>query len=68
MTAIIMLFVVSSVICLYTIGCNVYLVQRYDQACKERDEAINNLNKLKLLNKLKVDWYGEPIISQENME
>lgn len=45
-----------------------YLVQRYDQACKERDEAINNLNKLKLLNKLKVDWYGEPIVSKDNIE
>lgn len=68
MTAIIMLFVVSSVICLYTIGCNVYLVQRYDQACKERDDAIYDLNKLKLLNKLKVDWYGKPIVYQGNIE
>ena len=37
------------------------LVKKYEQLADELFEAEANLSKLKLLNRLKVDWEGKPI-------
>lgn len=49
-------------ITIYTICCNVWLIKRYDKTCQERDEALDDFAKLKMLNKLKVDWDEKPIV------
>lgn len=40
---------------------NLSLVVEKHEALDERDKAVEDLNKLKLLNKLKVDHEGNPI-------
>lgn len=45
----------------HTVIRNLNLILEKDEALAERDKAIEDLNKLKLLNKLKVDYEGNPI-------
>lgn len=49
-------------IIVHTVVRNLNLILEKDDLIKERNEAIEQLNKLKLLNKLKVDNQGSPII------
>ena len=45
----------------HTVIRNLNLILEKDEALEERDKALDDLSKLKLLNKLKVDHEGNPI-------
>lgn len=55
--------------CLTLVWITVLTLEYLDKRCKiytELSETRADFEKLKLLNKLKVDWDGQPIIFEEN--
>lgn len=61
MGTLIFVICVQVFIIVYTVIRNLNLILEKDEALEERDKAVEDLNKLKLLNKLKVDHEGNPI-------
>lgn len=53
--------VLFGLLTVYTAICNGWLIRRYDKVCDELADAHKEIDRIKSLNRLKVDYNGNPI-------